>query len=153
MKPPICKKILADIPGSETFNLIPHLLRLGPSFGRSSVTHTQTDSRIIYNRSPRVVSFVASLPKCRAFQKNLSIYLVPVFPKSSLPIKPRDFVPALKATHEARFSPLPGVVGFRRTFMYTSLASLRGHQPHSAAQPIIPAIQHTGGQIPAEIMP
>ena len=51
MKPPICKKILADIPGSETFNLIPHnLLRLEPSFGRSSVTHKQTDSRIIYNR-------------------------------------------------------------------------------------------------------
>ena len=39
----ICKKILADIPGSETFNLIPHLLRLEPSFGRSSVLHTQTD--------------------------------------------------------------------------------------------------------------
>ena len=51
MKPPICKKILADIPGSETFNLIPHLLRLEPSFGRSSVTNPQTDSRIIYNRS------------------------------------------------------------------------------------------------------
>ena len=54
MKPPICKKILADIPGSETLNLIPHLLRLEPSFGRSSVTnpqtHTQTDSRIFYNR-------------------------------------------------------------------------------------------------------
>ena len=50
MKPPICKKILADIPGSETFNLIPHLLRLEPSFGRSSVTDRQTDSRIIYNR-------------------------------------------------------------------------------------------------------
>ena len=50
----ICKKILADIPGSETFNLIPHLLRLEPSFGRSSVTHKptnpHTDSRIIYNR-------------------------------------------------------------------------------------------------------
>ena len=46
----ICKKILADIPGSETFNLIPHLLRLEPSFGRSSVTNPQTDSRIIYNR-------------------------------------------------------------------------------------------------------
>ena len=50
MKPPICKKNLADIPGSETFNLIPHLLRLEPSFGRSSVTNKQTDSRIIYNR-------------------------------------------------------------------------------------------------------
>ena len=50
MKPPICKKILADIPGSETFNLIPHLLRLEPSFGKSSVTNPQTDSRIIYNR-------------------------------------------------------------------------------------------------------
>ena len=49
MKPPICKKILADIPRSETFNLIPHLLRLEPSFGRSSVTHTETDSRIIYD--------------------------------------------------------------------------------------------------------
>ena len=50
MKPPICKKNLADIPGSETFNLIPHLLRLEPSFGRSSVTNPQTDSRIMYNR-------------------------------------------------------------------------------------------------------
>ena len=54
MKPPICKKIIAVIPGSGTFNLIPHLLRLEPSFGRSSVTHKptnpQTDSRIIYNR-------------------------------------------------------------------------------------------------------
>ena len=56
MKPPICKKILADIPGSETFNLIPHLLGLEPSFGRSSVTnphthtHPHTDRQIIYNR-------------------------------------------------------------------------------------------------------
>ena len=41
----ICKKILADIPGSETFNLIPHLLRSEPSFGRSSVTHTQTHTQ------------------------------------------------------------------------------------------------------------
>ena len=39
----ICKKNIADIPGSETFNLIPHLLRLEPSFGRSSVTQPHTD--------------------------------------------------------------------------------------------------------------
>ena len=39
MKPPISKKILADIPGSETFNLA----RLEPLFGRSSVTNPQTD--------------------------------------------------------------------------------------------------------------
>ena len=74
MKPPICKKILADIPGSEAFNLIPHLLRLEPSFGRSSVTHKptnpHTDSRIIYNRWPETIEFIGNF-----FLVNLHIRL------------------------------------------------------------------------------
>ena len=52
----ICKKKFSQtLPGVRPLILIPHLLRLEPSFGRNSVTNPQTDkptdSRIIYNRS------------------------------------------------------------------------------------------------------